>query len=78
MGLENQVALVTGAASDIGYAYVKCLLLNKVKVGKTKIDKLYIAQFFILTILFHILQITIYNIEFRCYSAMLMSTNAKL
>lgn len=42
MGLENQVALVTGAASDIGYAYVKCLLLNKVKVGKTKIDKLYL------------------------------------
>ncbi|KAL4149350.1 hypothetical protein QTP88_003312 [Uroleucon formosanum] len=32
MGLENQVALVTGAASDVGYAYVKCLLLNKVKV----------------------------------------------
>ncbi|KAL5232795.1 hypothetical protein ACI65C_000205 [Semiaphis heraclei] len=32
MGLENQVALVTGAASDIGYAYVKCLLLKKVKV----------------------------------------------
>ncbi|XP_022167968.1 15-hydroxyprostaglandin dehydrogenase [NAD(+)]-like [Myzus persicae] len=32
MGLENQVALVTGAASNIGYAYVKCLLLNKVKV----------------------------------------------
>ncbi|XP_060881136.1 15-hydroxyprostaglandin dehydrogenase [NAD(+)]-like [Metopolophium dirhodum] len=32
MRLENQVALVTGAASDIGYAYVKCLLLNRVKV----------------------------------------------
>jgi len=41
MGLENQVALVTGAASDIGYAYVKCLLLNKVKVGKTTIEKNY-------------------------------------
>lgn len=36
MGLANQVALVTGAASDVGYAYVKCLLLNKVKVGKSK------------------------------------------
>jgi len=50
MGLANQVALVTGAASDVGYAYVKCLLLNKVKVGKSKIDKLYLyiysAQFF--------------------------------
>lgn len=42
MGLENQVALVTGAASDVGYAYVKCLLLNKVKVGKSKINKLYL------------------------------------
>jgi len=32
MGLENQVALVTGATSEIGYAYVKYLLQNKVKV----------------------------------------------
>ncbi|XP_025420962.1 15-hydroxyprostaglandin dehydrogenase [NAD(+)]-like [Sipha flava] len=32
MGLENQVALVTGAASEIGQAYVKNLLKNRVKV----------------------------------------------
>ncbi|CAH1708268.1 unnamed protein product [Aphis gossypii] len=32
MGLENQVALVTGAATEIGCAYVKYLLQNKVKV----------------------------------------------
>jgi len=36
MGLENQVALVTGAATEIGCAYVKYLLQNKVKVGKQK------------------------------------------
>lgn len=58
MGLENQVALVTGAASDIGYAYVKCLLLKKVKVGKTKIEKNYtytLCSPFILIILFRVL-----------------------
>lgn len=30
--LENQVALVTGAASGIGYAYSQYLLQNGVKV----------------------------------------------
>jgi NAD(P)-dependent dehydrogenase (short-subunit alcohol dehydrogenase family) len=42
MGLENQVALVTGATSEIGYAYVKCLLQNKVKVGKQKLTTTFI------------------------------------
>lgn len=35
MDLENKVALVTGAASEIGRAYVKYLFLNKVKVNKS-------------------------------------------
>jgi len=54
MGLENQVALVTGAASDIGYAYVKRLLLNKVKVGKSKKLTNYI---YISCSVFHIIHI---------------------
>ncbi|VVC37892.1 NAD(P)-binding domain,Short-chain dehydrogenase/reductase SDR [Cinara cedri] len=32
MGIENRVALVTGAASEIGQSYVKYLLLNRAKV----------------------------------------------
>lgn len=36
MGLPNRVALVTGPTSEIGYAYVKYLLQNRVKV-KTKL-----------------------------------------
>lgn len=34
MGLENKVALVTGAASEIGCAFVKYLLQNRVQVKK--------------------------------------------
>lgn len=32
MGIENRVALVTGATSKIGQSYVKYLLLNRAKV----------------------------------------------
>ncbi|XP_050420824.1 15-hydroxyprostaglandin dehydrogenase [NAD(+)]-like [Adelges cooleyi] len=38
MELENQVALVTGAASGIGYAYTKYLLQNNVKVALCDIN----------------------------------------
>lgn len=37
MSLEKRVALVTGAASEIGYVYVKYLLQKRVKVNKKKI-----------------------------------------
>lgn len=40
MNLEKRVALVTGAASEIGYVYVKYLLQKRVKVKKKTFKKI--------------------------------------
>lgn len=46
MGLDHQVAIVTGATSETGRAYVKHLLLNRVKVKKKKKNEIFFFEIY--------------------------------